>query len=250
MPLDPDLVIERSVRDREAHTYDAFQSAMRSRWFVWARDTVARHWILGGRRILDAGCGTGSFLARLRAGRDARAIGCDLSMESLRVARTKEGNAPLVCADLTRLPFRDQSFDRIALLVVLQHIPPSLQEAALHELARVARKGARLAVQVYSARTSRCFEREVGAGRFRSGIFYYTFHVAELGDLLARTGWRIDRLRGFGVLHYLSHRFRGGFRIYKLLASLIVPLECLVTLASGEGVARYGEYLYALCLRD
>jgi SAM-dependent methyltransferase len=250
MRLDPDLAIERSVRDREAHSYDAFQTALRSRWFVWARDTVARHWLRREARILDAGCGTGSFLARLAGGDRPRAVGCDLSVESLKVVRSRRTGAALLCADLTRLPFGSLSFDGVALLGVLQSIPLPLQEAVLRELARVARKGARLTVQVYNARTAPTFDRKVGAGRFRSGMFYYTFGVDELEGLLARAGWRIVRVRGFGVLHYLSCRIRGGFRIYKLLARVVVPLEGAVTLWGGARSARYGEYLYALCVRD
>src|SRR5438552_10233764 len=71
--------------------------------------------VRGCKRILDAGCGNGRysrFLLR-HADADARIAGFDLSQNMLRRARdrVKSDRASFASADLTRLPFADQSFD-------------------------------------------------------------------------------------------------------------------------------------------
>src|SRR4029453_14510541 len=64
-----------------------------------------------GERVLDAGCGTGSHLARLSASR-ARAVGLDFSRGMLRVAQRAAPRAGLAQADLNReFPVRRVSFD-------------------------------------------------------------------------------------------------------------------------------------------
>jgi len=59
---------------------------------------------LGGKRLLDVGCGTGlSFIRLLEAGWEV--TGCDISPEMLKRARERaEGRAELVEADMRELP--------------------------------------------------------------------------------------------------------------------------------------------------
>src|SRR5438093_6032764 len=83
--------------------------------------------VRGCKRILDAGCGNGRysrFLLR-HADADARIAGFDLSQNMLRRARhrVKSDRASFASADLTRLPFADQSFDAIVSGWVLEHLP-------------------------------------------------------------------------------------------------------------------------------
>jgi ubiquinone/menaquinone biosynthesis C-methylase UbiE len=97
---------------------------------------------LEGRRLLDAGCGTGRRLAMQNA---ALAIGVDLSPEMLRA-----GTAQAVAiADVRALPFPDQAFDVIWCRLVLGHlVDPRL---AYNELARVCRVGGHVLVSDFHA---------------------------------------------------------------------------------------------------
>ena len=110
-----------------------------------------------GDRLLDLGCGFGRHAYEgLRRGADV--IACDLALEEL--AKVQEiygvmkadGEAPqgaaatVTCADATRLPFPDGSFDRIIASEVLEHIPEDA--VAMNELARVLRPGGSIAVTV------------------------------------------------------------------------------------------------------
>ena len=92
---------------------------------------------LAGRRVLDAGCGTGRWMARLVAA-GAHVIGVDLSDTMLSVAAGKSAvRGKCVLADISHLPMANDSFD-LALCSFTLSYAPRLYEA-LAELARAAR---------------------------------------------------------------------------------------------------------------
>jgi SAM-dependent methyltransferase len=100
-----------------------------------------------GRRVLDAGCGSGLLSAALRA-RGAVVTGFDASPAMVGLARRTLGDgADLHVADLGRpLPFADGAFDDVVSSLVLHYlrdwVPP------LVELRRVLRPGGRLLLSV------------------------------------------------------------------------------------------------------
>src|SRR5215472_13951510 len=76
-----------------------------------------------GRRILDAGCGSGSLLAGLRD-RGATVTGIDSSAMMLKLARRRLGaDSPVHLADLRDpLPFSDSAFDDVIASLVLHYL--------------------------------------------------------------------------------------------------------------------------------
>ncbi len=102
--------------------------------------------IRGCKRILDAGCGNGRYLRFLirQADPDAELTGFDLSEGMLQRAQKRlDSDRPkLLAADLTRLPYRDQSFDAVVCGWVLEHLPDP--RPGLQELARVMQPGGKL----------------------------------------------------------------------------------------------------------
>jgi SAM-dependent methyltransferase len=95
----------------------------------------------GAPRLLDAGCGTGGLLATLarRFPRTHR-FGFDLAPAALRLAPGRAA-APLARASIEGVPFRDGCFDAVVSADVLYHRGVADDAAALRELARVARPG-------------------------------------------------------------------------------------------------------------
>lgn len=90
-------------------------------------------------RLLDVGCGEGYVLRRLlKALPGLIAQGIDGSREALSAAHVFAPGAMLGHADATRLPFRDQCFDIVVCLEVLEHLPNPSE--ALEELRRVSRR--------------------------------------------------------------------------------------------------------------
>ena len=71
--------------------------------------------------VLDAGCGTGGLLARLRAGRpDLDLVGLDWAEAACRRAAAKSG-AQIVRGSANALPFADASFDAVIAADLLCH---------------------------------------------------------------------------------------------------------------------------------
>ncbi|MYU12629.1 methyltransferase domain-containing protein [Streptomyces sp. SID8361] len=104
-----------------------------------------------GTALLDVGCGTGTFLRRLRSwGYSGELTGLDSS--SAAVARVRaDGAATGVLGQATALPFQDGRFTTVTARHMLYHVPEP--EAALREFARVAGPQGQVAVSVNRART-------------------------------------------------------------------------------------------------
>ncbi|MEV0613302.1 class I SAM-dependent methyltransferase [Nonomuraea sp. NPDC050404] len=100
-----------------------------------------------GRRILDAGCGSGPLFAELRD-RGAVVSGVDSSAGMLELARRRLGDGvDLRLADLREpLPFPDDAFDDVMASLVLHYLED--WGPTLAELRRVLRTGGRLIVSV------------------------------------------------------------------------------------------------------
>jgi ubiquinone/menaquinone biosynthesis C-methylase UbiE len=89
-----------------------------------------------GARVVDLGCGSGTFTALLaRKGYDC--VGLDISAKLIAVGRGKYPGIEFVEGDIERLPFPDASFDGVLLSGVVHHFPDPSRCAA--EAARVLR---------------------------------------------------------------------------------------------------------------
>ncbi len=102
--------------------------------------------VRGCKRILDAACGNGRysrFLLR-QADPDATLTAFDLSPRMLLRARRrlKSNRVSHAVADLTRLPYADNTFDAIVCGWVLEHLPDPTP--GLSELSRVLCPGGKL----------------------------------------------------------------------------------------------------------
>jgi SAM-dependent methyltransferase len=103
----------------------------------------------GCRRVLDAGCGVGRHLfPLLQAGFRVWGADCDAQVLTLLRARLGDADAPLVQADLGRLPFRPGAFDLAVSVNVINHGDAATFRAYCRELARVLKAGGHLFVNV------------------------------------------------------------------------------------------------------
>ena len=123
-------------------TVRAGRDTMRATLLSWLPDD------LRGRRILDAGCGTGILVPSLLAAyaRTKLIIELDFAEEMLRRNRAKYRNSRLVrlAGDATNLPFPDESIDLILCFNTAPHLGDG--EAAFRELFRVLAPGGTMAV--------------------------------------------------------------------------------------------------------
>ena len=151
-----------------------------------------------GTKILNAGAGQGSFTHLLEE-RGFEVVSTDVTDAALDVLRTRVRGGVLQ-ADLTNLPFGDDSFDAVVAGEVLEHIEDDRQAVA--ETARVLRPGGVLALSV-PAHPEWFGASDRWAGHVRR---YTRRRLEEVVD--ATTGLRLEVIRPWGFpMSALYHRF-------------------------------------------
>jgi SAM-dependent methyltransferase len=149
-----------------------------------------------GRAVLNAGAGQGTLSMRLEAlGFDITSA--DSSPAAVAVLRDRVVG-PVVCSDVTTLPFPEAQFDAAVLGEVLEHVEND--RAALSEVSRVVRPGGLVALSVPA--NPRLYGRsDEWAGHLRR----YTRR--DLLEACAASGLRVERCLGWGFpISRLYHR--------------------------------------------
>jgi SAM-dependent methyltransferase len=113
-PVAPDSVV--LSYESLAPYYDAFTASYDYEAWLTALEALAREHGLGGKRVLDVGCGTGkSFLPMLARGYEVTACDISPSMVEAALAKVEPGEAEVIVADMRRLPALGE-FDLITCL--------------------------------------------------------------------------------------------------------------------------------------
>jgi SAM-dependent methyltransferase len=171
------------MEERFTKTRDASESHFWYHGFRRFTDAVLRD-VSAGRsdlRIIDCGCGVGQNMPFLEP--YGRPIGFELDPQAASAAR--RFGRPLVRADITRIPFRDNSFDLAVSFDVMQCLDADM--AAVREMARVVRPGGYVVVSAAALEVLRADHAEIWQ-EFRR----YT--PASLRQLAEAAGLRVERI--------------------------------------------------------
>jgi SAM-dependent methyltransferase len=210
--------------------YDAWYDSDRGRWIgeTEYRLILERLAPRPGDRLLDVGCGTGWFTRRLAAMPGLDVMGIDLDPESLAFARGRDPRASYARADALRLPFADNSFERVLSVTALCFVKD--WPRALAEIVRVTDR--RFAVGLLNRRSLlwRGKGRSGGSGAYQGAHWHTRQEI--LGALagLPVVDVRIDTavlLPGGSRLARLAERFLAGW----------IPLGSFLVV-SGDRAAR------------
>ena len=125
---------------------------------------IHRYAPLEGRRILDVGCGLGTYVKKMRDF-SQEVYGVDVDPEKVAEASRTLPNIRLAPAE--KLPFPDGFFDVVLLHEVIEHVEDDRQ--AVREARRVIREGGRIVIfapnRLYPLETHGIFWR----GKYRFG---------------------------------------------------------------------------------
>ncbi len=171
---------------------------------------------VAGRRILDAGCGSGPLFAALRD-RGAIVTGIDKSTGMLDVARRRLGHdADLHVAELGHsLPFSDDTFDDVMASLVLHYLED--WGPAIAELRRVLKTGGRLIVSVDHPYVTNMMHREEGREPDYFATYSYTEEWTVGGQTALLSFWARP-------LHAMTDAFSAaGFRILTISEPAAAP---------------------------
>lgn len=89
--------------------------------------------------LLDIGCGPGVFLHLLHKQTGIKGIGIEITDIKIRYAQAKL-NVNVLKGNAGHLPFKDETFDVVTALELIEHLPYKIYEGALEEVQRVAKK--------------------------------------------------------------------------------------------------------------
>ncbi len=152
--MDSDRVLRTKEQARENYDfisgiYDALIAPLEQRQADMALRELD---IRGGESVLEIGSGTGRALSRIAAlcGKGGRASGIDISPKMCALARkrlAREGfDAAIACADATKLPYPDSSFDAVFSSFAIELFDTADMASVLSESFRVLKPGGRLVI--------------------------------------------------------------------------------------------------------
>ncbi|MCC6348617.1 MAG: class I SAM-dependent methyltransferase [Candidatus Eisenbacteria bacterium] len=175
--------------------------------------------LAAGQAVLDLGCGW-AYGTHWAHSLGCRATGIDLGMDQLRWARgALPPGASLVHANAKALPFPDASFDRAVSVEMMEHVYRPDRPAVFAEIARVVRRGGRIAISTPNpaspiesvkrvavrwpwlrrALPSSCFpEASDDAAAYHPYRYHHPLAAAELAAGLSSAGFRV-----LGTRHFL-----------------------------------------------
>jgi ubiquinone/menaquinone biosynthesis C-methylase UbiE len=145
-------------------------------------------------RILDIGCGTGSYTQLVdREG----CIGIDLDINGLIVAKKHCSKSDFILCSATNLPFRDNVFDYACMWGVFEELPSGLETHAMREIRRILVGNGTYLLSMYTDHIlSKLFDPA-----FLFGVRHY--NVKRFMGLLSDMGFSVTRYTIRGQLHTL-----------------------------------------------
>jgi len=88
------------------------------------------------KKILDVGCGTGKMV-KFFNDNGFQSLGCDIYDDALKSARKINKKNTIIKASATNLPFKNNSFDILTAISVIEHLTSKEVEKFLNETKRV-----------------------------------------------------------------------------------------------------------------
>jgi cyclopropane-fatty-acyl-phospholipid synthase len=196
--------------------------------------------LMAGERVLDVGCGWGSFPIHAASRHGVQVLGITLSKPQAALARERVKEAGLSGkVEIRVMDYRDlsdQSFDAVASIGMVEHVGNNQIEVYAQRLASLLKPGGRL----LNHGIARLRHRDQEAGQFSNRYVFpdaAPLHLSRVVFALERAGFVTDHVEGFGddYAETLGHWQR----------RLDARLDDAVRLAGAERVRIWRLYLRA-----
>jgi cyclopropane-fatty-acyl-phospholipid synthase len=163
-----------------------------------------------GQRVLDIGCGWGSFAIHAARGRGVEVTGITLSEPQAELARRRAADAGVADrVDIRVADYRDldgEPFDAVASIGMVEHVGSVQIDAYAKQVARLVRPGGR----VLNHGIARVRHGEPEAGAFSERYVFpdaAPLHLSRIVTAMERAGLVTDHVEGFAAdyAETLSH---------------------------------------------
>jgi SAM-dependent methyltransferase len=211
------------------------------RWIENARlDRHVESRLTRASRVLDLGCGSGDFLAKVRQRTGADVVGLDLSPRAVEATRVRHG-IEVECSVVESARFEPASFDLITAWYYFEHV--SDPTTTLQSVHRLLKSGGRFVLGIPNARS-------LNAMLFRARWYHldcprhlFLWTPASVRRILEREGFAVEDIRydktPWGLLGSLQYAVYGTntdartgdtIRRNRALSKLLLPPSVLVGL--------------------
>jgi len=185
-----------------------------SREDIWPEFEEFKKYIKPGMKVLDVGCGNGR-LAKIFNDVKVDYYGLDASLRLLEQARLLFPDYHFQEGDILSLPFPKENFDIVFCILVLHQIPSQeLRKKAVEQMYQVLKPNSRLVLSVWNLWRPK-YQSQIKKANFikllglspldkndlmipwrDSGIkqYYHAFTQEELRELIADSGFKIEKL--------------------------------------------------------
>jgi SAM-dependent methyltransferase len=198
-----------------------------------------------GMRLLDAGARTSVFPLFIALHHEVEVHAVDLDPLVMRQQQLADGLGSRLRgrfiarqADLRKLPYPDNHFDRVTVVSVIEHVPDPGDGEGMRELARVLAPGGRLVLSVPFGMTARDFflDETVYSEAYRGDpVFFQRHYTPETlkTRLVEPSGLRVAEQLYFGEAGFPF------FNRFWVLPRGIKPLKALYAWASPVFAGRF-----------
>lgn len=188
-----------------------------------------------GSFLLDAGSGEGRYLRELCF--KYSCIGIDLSKnavlrsaEAIRKKAEKKDSSAFsfseqIVSNVSALPFKNEIFDGVLCLGVLQHLKKEDREKTAAEFYRVLKTGGLVFFEAFGEEDMRCRGTPAALERVepltfvrQNGILYHYFKESEIKNLFEKAGLKtiemnaLKKEKKYGGETYVRHHYRAVFK--------------------------------------
>lgn len=203
--------------DKQLGWFDKFAKSLRPFIPFTALNTLRRHIDKKSRSILDVGCGKAEPMSSINRKGRLIAVGADGFEPYLQICRESGLFHDLIQCDVRQLPLKDNSFDTVMCMEVLEHLDREEGEQLLASLERIARK------QVILTTPAGKYDQHIYDGN-PNQEHKYIWQPSEMRDL----GYTV---RGCGIA-----RFGGEGGAVSRLPGFLKPIIHLLWILAGPVV--------------